>query len=93
MNITADNVSAIMHITFGFNLDHYLGLIERGNTHKESVKDLYELRCMAYYLYRNKFGATLENVAEMLGVSARFVQNSLIFIDAEKAELNRNLNP
>ena len=93
MNITADNVSAIMHITFGFNLDHYLGLMERNNNHKESVNGLYELRCMAYYLYRNNFGATYENVAEILGVSVRFIQNSVIFIDAEKAELKRNLNP
>jgi len=84
MTITPDNISAIMQVTFGYPLSHYVGLVKtRSNSHKESIKELYHLKCMAYYLYKHGFGATYKTVAELLGVSQRFVQNAVILIENE----------
>jgi hypothetical protein len=84
-------INNILIDTFSKPLKVYQREFRKKSKNRDQLT-LYQLKCMAYWLYSNCVGATYESVSAALGVPAHFVSSGISQIRKELYLLNKNIN-
>jgi hypothetical protein len=69
-NLQQSQIEQICIDTFGYSLPELSNAATRGFNTPDDKDKGYKLKCLAYWLYHNQFGATFSSVGEQIGKSS-----------------------